>query len=99
MLWKINYVERAKSNGFILQVIWECSKQQDGYVGRLTDTIGFEIEKPEVSFEQVTESMIVEWVKKELGEHEVSRIESVVQSMIDGNKNSDRLVGAPWSVV
>ena len=99
MLWKINHVERAKLDGFILQVIWECSDQQDSHVGRLTDTLGFEIDEPKVPFEQVTETMIVEWVKEKLGQHEVSRIESVVQSMIESNKNADKLVGAPWSVV
>ena len=99
MLWKINHVERAKSNGFILQVVWECSDQQDADVGRLTDTLGFEIDEPKVPFEQVTEPMIVGWVKEKLGQHQVSRIESVVQSMIKSNKNADRLVGAPWSVL
>lgn len=99
MNWKINYVERMKSDDFIVHVIWECSHQDNGFIGRLTGSIGFEIDEPKVPFEQVTETMIVGWVKEKLGQHGVSRIESVVQSMIEDNKNADRLVGAPWSVV
>ena len=96
MNWKINSVESLKSNGFIFQVIWECNKTQDGFVGRLTDNFGFEIENPKVSFDQVTEEMIVGWVKEKLGEYEVKRIESVVQSMIDENLANDKINKMPW---
>jgi hypothetical protein len=97
MLWKINLVERAKSNDFILQVVWECTDLRDGFIGRLTDTLGFEVEDAKVPFDQVTEDMIVEWVKKELGDHEVLRIEQSVQFMIDANITNNKAAGAPWN--
>jgi hypothetical protein len=96
MLWKINHVERAKSNGFILKVIWECNDSRNGFVGRLTDTFGFEVDEPKIPFDQVTEEMVIGWVKEKLGQHEVNRIESVVQSMIDDNINNDKVTGTPW---
>lgn len=99
MIWKINYVERMKSDGFILQVVWECSDASDGFIGRLTDTIGFDVEAPKVPFNQVTESMIVDWVKDKLGAHEVSRIESTVLQMIETSKQAEKVIGKPWENV
>jgi predicted sugar kinase len=96
MNWKINFVERSKLNNFILQVIWDCNNEQDDYVGRLTGSIGFEVKEPQIAFDQVTETMIVEWVKKELGDYEVAKIEQSVQSMIDANITNNKVVGTPW---
>jgi predicted sugar kinase len=96
MNWKINFIERVKSSGFVVQVIWECSDDQDGYVGRLTGSVGFDIDEPKVPFEQVTQPMVVQWVKDTLGENEVNRIESDVAKMISDNKLADRVVGLPW---
>lgn len=96
MDWKITFVERSKLNGFILQVIWDCSNEQNGYIGRLTGSLGFEIKKPQVAFDQVTEAMIIEWVKKELGDYQVAKIEQTVQSMIDENITNSKVVGVPW---
>jgi hypothetical protein len=96
MDWKINFVERMKSNGFILQVVWECSSEQNGFVGRLTDTLGFEVKDPQVPFEQVTEPMIVDWIKNKLGPHKVLEVEKTVQAMIEANIANTKAAGAPW---
>ena len=99
MIWKINYVERGKSNGFIRQVIWECSSIQDGITGRIIDAMGFEGDEPKIPFDEVTESNIVDWVKETLGEKEVQRIEANVKQIIADNKNNERSVGAPWATL
>lgn len=98
MEWKINFVEHIKSSGFILQVVWECSSEQNGFVGRLTDTLGFEVQDPQVPFEQVTEPMLVDWVKNELGLHKVVEVEGTVQDMIEANIANNKAAGAPWQI-
>jgi DNA-binding GntR family transcriptional regulator len=48
------------------------------------------------AYEDVTESVAIEWAKEALGEEEVARLEADVADQIEASKTPTHGTGIPW---
>lgn len=97
--WKITRLERLTSSGLVLVVYWEASLSQEEITVRVRDRSELPYKEPSsddfIPFDELTEEVVVEWVKAELGQEGIDRCYSELVSnlTVSMEKNSDRL---PW---
>ena len=73
----------------IFNVHWRVSKEEEEYVGSAYGTQSLNTENIEnfIPYDAVTSEMVEGWVKKAMGEEEVSSIESSIDKQIEDQKN------------
>jgi len=96
MTWKINYLEHVKTTGLVLQVIWQCSLEKPPYMVKTTGEIGFDYVDPEIPYDDLTEEIVIGWVKDKLGQKEVERIEQSLALSLLNNETNKNETGFPW---
>lgn len=103
-VWKIVNAKRNPSTGFIKEVMYAIHFELEGESDRHVGVAKFEGDASAtgfISFEQLTEPIIIDWVKGQLGEEKVASIiaeaEQRIQKVIDKKKNPESLQGLPWS--
>jgi hypothetical protein len=80
MGWKVLDMEHKTSNGFVIQVL-SCYEVQDGYARKVFKQEFEEIVGPEfIPYENLTEEIVIGWVKNKLGPEAVGETESSVAS-------------------
>lgn len=102
--WKIANAKRKTASGLIIEVIYiinfELEEESDRHVGiaqfeRDPAAPGF------VPFEQLTEPVIIDWVKAQLGDEKinaiVTEVETRLQERINEKNNPAFLEGVPWN--
>jgi hypothetical protein len=102
--WKIVNLKRDPNNGLVFEVTYimnfKLQEESDRKVGMIT-LEGDPADKDFVPFEQLTEEIIIDWVKTVLGEEEINKIKSEhetrIQERIDRKNNPEFLQGLPWS--
>lgn len=101
--WQILDTKSQITNGLITKVIYACMVQlendMDRKIGEVT-LIG-NINNPNyISFEALTEEIIVGWVKSSLGETQVQAIEIELQDIVEACKVAREAEteksGLPW---
>lgn len=102
-IWKIADAKRKVPSGLVIEVVYimnfELESESDRHVG----IAKFESDPTApgfIPFEQLTESIMIDWVKTQLGEEKIASIttqaESRLQERIDRKKNPETLPGLPW---
>ncbi len=102
--WKIVNLKRDPNNGLVFEVTYimnfKLQEESDRKVGMIT-LEGDPNDKDFVPFEQLTEEIIIDWVKDVLGEEEINKTKSEhetrMQERIDRKTNPEFLQGLPWS--
>jgi hypothetical protein len=60
----------------------------------------FSLERPEddemIPFNQLTEEIVVQWVKDKLTEEKVAEVEAALQAQIDEQRTPTKAAGLPW---
>ena len=81
--WKIANLERETADGFVFTAAY-------GSIG---------LERPEslVPFADLTEEIVVGWVKEKLGEEAVTNVETALQAQIDEQHAPTKATGLPWA--
>jgi hypothetical protein len=49
-----------------------------------------------IPFSQLTEEIVVQWVKDKFGEEKVAEIEAALQAQIDEQQFPTKAAGVPW---
>jgi len=101
--WRIVNVKRKPDSGLIFEVTYimnfKLEEETDRKVGMLV-LEGDPESEGLIPFEDLTEENIIDWVKTDLGEEEISKIESEhqtrMQERIDKKNNPEFLNGLPW---
>lgn len=101
--WKIANLKRYPQNGLVFDVTYiinfKLENEEDRHVG------GIELEgNPEdenfIPFEELTEEIVIDWVKETLGEEKLNEIysnmENRLQERIERKNNPQFLSGKPW---
>ena len=99
--WKVNDVESVIADGGVTCVKWSCSAT-DGEQAYAVNG-GEAILEPDatasdfVSYDDLTESVVMGWVKDSLGEEEVASIEEVLTAKVTAQMTPVKQTGLPWS--
>jgi hypothetical protein len=101
--WKIGQLKRRPTTGLVFQVNYimnfKLQNETDRYVGSVT-LEGDPASSTFVPYEELTESIVLEWVKTTLTQSKITEIESGFESKLEGmieEKNNPKfLTGKPW---
>ena len=93
--WKIVNMERDASTGFVNVVHWTCSDADGDYSGSTYGSLGLsgELVTP---YADLTEEVVIGWVKASMGEETVAAHEAAVAAQIADAKEPAVATGMPW---
>ena len=95
-LWTISQMNRLTADGFVVTVHYNVSATDGTYNASTYGTVSYTEQPGEtyVPYDQLTQEMVVGWVKASLGE---ATVEASLQSQIDAQINPVQEAGVPWS--
>jgi hypothetical protein len=100
--WKVNDVESVIADGGVTNVKLSCSAS--GEAGEYAVNGGESVLNPDatasgfISFEDLTESVVIDWAKDSLGTEEVASIEEVLTAKVTAQMTPVTQTGLPWSI-
>jgi len=96
--WAIANLERETEDGFVFTAHYTVSAADGTYSAGAYGSIGFERPENLVPFADLTEDLVVGWVKEALGgDEKVAEIEAALQSQIDQQRTPTKASGTPWA--
>lgn len=95
--WAINTLDRETADGFVMTAHYTVAANDGTYSSSAYGSIGFERPDTLIPYADLTEDMVISWVKTALGGAEkVTEIEAALQAQIDEQRNPTRAQGTPW---
>jgi hypothetical protein len=101
--WKIGQLKRRPETGLVFKVNYSINFKLGDETERHTGGVlleGDEKNSNFISYENLTESVVLEWVKTTLGEEKIDQIKNQAKIKLEGRiarKSSPNfLVGKPW---
>jgi hypothetical protein len=97
--WRIANLERETAEGVVFTVHYTISAEDGTYSSGAYGSLGLEPPDPEtmIPFAQLTEEIVVGWVKEKLTEEKVEEIEAALQAQLDEQHAPSRASGTPWN--
>jgi hypothetical protein len=95
--WKIANLERETADGFVFTVHYTVSAEDDTYSAGAYGSLGLERPDNLIPFDQLTEEIVVSWVKEKFGAEKVAEIEAALQAQLDEKHAPSKASGVPWS--
>jgi len=96
--WAIAQLERETADGFVFTAHYTVNANDDTYSSGAYGSIGFQRPDNLIPFTDLTEELVVGWVKEALGGAEkVTEIEAALQAQIDEQRNPTKAAGVPWA--
>ena len=97
MNWKINTLEYTNDNDKgVVTAHWDCTLLEGEYSARRYGSCSFQPDATSddyIPFEDLTEEIVLGWVKAEVGEEDV---EASITAQIEAKKNPATLKGLAW---
>jgi hypothetical protein len=101
--WKIANLKRKPEDGLVIEVTWimnfDLNGEKDRKVG-MTKLEGDSNDPNFVAYEDLTEEIVLDWIKSELGEEKIENIENefktILENRIQKKENPEFLTGKPW---
>ena len=95
--WEVNTLERELADGYVKKVIYRV-KGMDGEEEKARATGEVELERPEtlIPYKDLTQDIVLGWVKTKLGTDEVAGIEKALEDEIKLLKAPLIVTGKPW---
>jgi hypothetical protein len=91
--WRIANLERETDDGFVFTAHYTISAQDGVYTSSAYGSIGLERPETLIPFAQLTEAIVVGWVKDKLS---VEEIEAALQVQLDQQHAPTKAAGVPW---
>ena len=96
--WAIANLERETEDGFVFTAHYTVSAADDAYSSSAYGSIGFERPENLIPFADLTEDLVVGWVKEALGgDEKVAEIEAALQGKLDQQRTPTTASGTPWA--
>jgi len=95
--WRIANMERETADGFVFTVHYTVSADDGVYSSGAYGSLGLERPDNLTPFDQLTEDVVVGWVKNKFGEEKVTEIEAALQEQLDQKHSPTKAAGLPWS--
>ncbi len=95
--WHIANLERETDDGFVFTAHYTVGANDDTYSSSAYGSIGFQRPDNLIPFADLTEELVIGWVKEALGgDEKVAEIEAALQSQLDEQRAPTKAAGVPW---
>jgi hypothetical protein len=94
--WAIAQLEHETADGFVFTAHWTASATNGEFSASSYGSIGFERPDNLIPYEDLTEEIVVGWVKEEFGKEKVDEIEAALAANIESQIHPTRASGMPW---
>ena len=94
--WAIANLERETNDGFVFLAHYTVNANDGTYSAGAYGSLGFERPDNLIPFADLTEEIVIGWVKDQFGAEKVAEIEAALQSQIDEQRNPTKAAGVPW---
>jgi hypothetical protein len=103
--WAIAQLEHEIEDGFVFTVHYTVSavsdvvkpgEEETFYSAGAYGSIGFQRPDNLIPYENLTEEIVVGWVKEEFGEEKVDEIEAALAASIESQIHPTSESGVPW---
>lgn len=96
--WAVANLERETLDGFVFVAHYTVSANDGTYASSAYGSIGFERPENLIPYADLTEELVISWVKEALGgDEKVTEIEAALQKQLDEQHNPTVAPGLPWS--
>ena len=95
--WAVANLERETADGFVFTVDYTVNAEDGTYSAGAYGSIGLERPDSLIPFDDLTEDMMVGWVKDKFGDEKVAEIEAALQAQLDEKHSPTKAAGLPWS--
>jgi len=92
--WNVVQMDRKSADGFVTTVHYNVSAVDGEFTASTYGTVGYTEEGAFTPYSQLTEAVVVGWVKDSLGQ---STVEEALAAQIEAQKNPVQLSGLPWA--
>ena len=95
--WRIANLEHETADGYVYTAHYTISAKDAAYSASAYGSIG--LERPDflIPYSDLTEEIVVGWVKDALTEEKVEQIEDALQSQLDEQAAPTKAAGVPWN--
>lgn len=96
--WTINQLDRETADGYVFTAHYSVNAADDTYTSGAYGSIGFERPDTLIPFSDLTEELVIGWVKEKIGgEEKVQEIQAALQAQLDEQRTPTKASGLPWS--
>ena len=96
--WTINQLERETVDGYVFTAHYSVDAADDTYTSGAYGSIGFERPDTLIPFSDLTEELVLDWVKEKIGgDEKVQEIQAALQVQLDEQRTPTKASGLPWS--
>lgn len=94
--WKVANLERETADGFVFTVHYTVNASNEAYSSGAYGSLGLERPDNLIPFSDLTEDLVISWVKEKFGAEKVAEIEAALQAQIDEQQHPTKAAGVPW---
>lgn len=95
--WAINTLDRETADGFVMTAHYTVAANDGTYSSSAYGSIGFERPDTLIPYADLTEDMVIGWVKTALGgDEKIAEIEAALEAQIDEQRAPTKAQGTPW---
>jgi hypothetical protein len=95
--WAVANLERETADGFVFVAHYTVSANDGTYSSSAYGSIGFERPENLIPYADLTEELVIGWVKEALGgDEKVAEIEAALQAQLDEQHSPSKAAGVPW---
>ena len=98
--WRITELERITDDGFVTTAHYTLDANDGTYKVGAYGTVAFDRGEGDLTpFSELTEEIVISWIKTYFGDEKVAEIEATLQARLDEQHAPTRATGLPWAVV
>ena len=94
--WAIAQLERHTADGYVFTAHYTVNAADGTYSAGAYGSIGLERPEEMIPFADLTEEIVIGWVKDKFGEEKVTEIETALQAQLDEQHAPSKAQGLPW---
>jgi len=96
--WNIANLVRHTADGIVFTVHYTVNAEDGTYSAGAYGSLRLEAPEPDsmTPFDNLTEEIVVGWVKGSFGEEKVAKIEAALQAQLDEKHAPSKAAGVPW---
>ena len=98
--WTVNTLERTTADGIVDVVHYSVAAADGTYSAGAYGSVGLDAPAEGdtvIPYADLTEEVVVGFVKAKLGEEQVTQVQSALQTKIDEQRTPTKATGTPWS--
>ncbi len=95
--WKIGQLDRETADGYVFTAHYTVNATDETYSAGAYGSIGFEKPDTLVAYADLTEEVVIGWVKDQLTAEKVTEVEAALQAQLDEQAAPTKASGTPWS--